>query len=103
MARSAVAAALKVRYLSVEQKQNLLHRINRARGQVAALGRMIDKEACVDDLLIQLAAAKSALNQVALKLVEEHLVDCSRTCMEGTQEQIIRRITRALAAAFRGA
>jgi len=95
------SATMHTRYLTDEDKQALIRRLNRACGQVNAVRRMVEEAECVDKLLIQISAAKSALTEVALELMEQHLVNCTETCMEGEREEIIRRVTRAVAAVVR--
>lgn len=99
----AARSALKTQYLSPQDKQSLKNRISRAVGQMEAVPRMIDKGACADEILMQIAAAKSALTGTALALVEEHLVNCATRCMEGGADEIVRRVTRALATVLKGA
>jgi DNA-binding FrmR family transcriptional regulator len=100
---SRIATALKVGYLEDEDKKTLKNRLARATGQIEAVARMIDAGACADEILVQIAAAKSALTHAALALVEEHLINCATRCMEGSSEQVIRRVTKALAAVLKGA
>lgn len=97
----AKAALMETRYLTEEDKQSLVRRLNRACGQINALRKMVEQSECVDKLLIQISAAKSALTQVALELMEKHLVNCAETCMGGDREENIRRVTRAVAAVLR--
>ena len=75
----AKTVAMETRYLDAAAKQALVRRINRAGGQVNGLRRMVEESECVDKLLIQISAAKSALTQVALELMEGHLVNCTET------------------------
>ena len=72
-------AVMETRYLDDAAKQALIRRINRAGGQVNGLRKMIEESECVDKLLIQISAAKAALTQVALELMEGHLVNCTET------------------------
>lgn len=97
----AKATLMETRYLTEEDKQSLVRRLNRACGQVNALRKMVEQSECVDKLLIQISAAKSALTEVALELMEKHLVNCTETCMGGSREANIRRVTRAFAAVLR--
>jgi len=100
MAKTALMAT---RYLADEDRSALIRRLNRAHGQIGALRKMVEESECVDKLLIQISAAKSALTQVALELMEKHLVNCTETCMGGDREENIRRVTRALAAVLKNA
>jgi DNA-binding FrmR family transcriptional regulator len=93
----ATKAALDTRYLSEEDKRTLLHRIHRLKGHADAVSRMIDSGECVDAILTQVAALKGAANQLALELVRRHLSKCAAMCMEGTREQVVRRVADALA------
>ena len=75
----AKTAPMETRYLDDAAKQALIRRINRAGGQVNGLRKMVEESECVDKLLIQISAAKSALTHVALELMEGHLVNCTET------------------------
>jgi len=97
----AKTSLMQTRYLTEQDKQGLTRRLNRAGGQIHALRKMVEDAECVDKLLLQISAAKSALTEVALELMEKHLVNCTETCMGGEREEIIRRVTRAVAAVIR--
>ena len=109
MARSRVKAPAKTKpapkssrsrgrgtYLSRDDKAALVNRLNRCAGQVRALSRMVEDSCCADDVLIQIAAAKSALMQVAARILERHLTDCATTCMVGDTAEITKRVTKAV-------
>ncbi len=86
-------------YLSPESRKALLHRLNRIEGQVRALKKGVQEGRCADDLLILAAAVRGAITQVIAKILEDHLMDCARTCMraEGNLDEVYERIARALA------
>ena len=90
-------AETKTGYLSIDAKRRLVNRISRAAGHLNAIKKMIEEERCADDVLIQLAAARSAVGQISAKILEEHLADCMTSCMEGSPEEIHRRISKAVA------
>jgi CsoR family transcriptional regulator, copper-sensing transcriptional repressor len=60
------------------QKPALLRRLRRIEGQVRGIERMIDEERYCVDVLDQIAAARTALEQVGLRLLEEHARHCVR-------------------------
>lgn len=91
----------KAGYLTPESKKRLVNRINRATGHLQAIKKMIEEERCADEVLIQLAAARSAVGQVAAKVLEEHLADCMTTCMEGSPREMTERISKAVATVLR--
>ncbi|CAN5398188.1 hypothetical protein BH23ACT3_BH23ACT3_15770 [soil metagenome] len=59
-----------------QDKAAILTRLRRVEGQVRGLQRMVDDDTYCIDVLTQVAAATSALQSVAVKLVDEHLRHC---------------------------
>ena len=55
---------------------DLARRLNRIEGQVRGIGRMIDEDRYCVDVLTQVSAVQSALDALALKLLEHHLHGC---------------------------
>lgn len=70
----------------VDDKEALLKRLRRVEGQVRGIARMIEEDAYCIDVLTQVSAAKSALESVALALLEDHLTHCvaEATTLGGT-------------------
>jgi DNA-binding FrmR family transcriptional regulator len=58
------------------QTTALAKRLNRIEGQVRGIGRMIDDDRYCVDILTQVSAVQSALDALALKLLEHHLHGC---------------------------
>ncbi len=86
-------------YLSPQEQKALIHRINRMVGQLEAIKRQIQSGQCADDLLIQVSAVRGALTQFTIRILENHLLECARTCMRQDtpdNEAVLQRITRAL-------
>ena len=57
-------------------KTGLAKRLNRIEGQVRGIGRMIDEDRYCIDVLTQVSAVQSALDALALQLLEHHLHGC---------------------------
>ncbi len=57
-------------------KQSLLKRLNRVEGQVRGVAQMITDDRYCIDVLTQVAAVQSALDAVALQLLEDHTRGC---------------------------
>jgi CsoR family transcriptional regulator, copper-sensing transcriptional repressor len=62
----------------VHQKEALLRRLRRIEGQVRGVERMVDDERYCVEILDQIAAARTALEQVGLRLLEDHARHCVR-------------------------
>lgn len=61
---------------SQQEKKNLLTRCNRVEGQIRGIKGMIEKDIYCDDILNQIAAARSALDALSRVLLENHLKNC---------------------------
>src|SRR3954469_14151210 len=59
-----------------QQKDNYAKRLRRIEGQVRGIARMIDEDKYCIDVLTQVSAVNSALQSVALGLLDEHLGHC---------------------------
>jgi DNA-binding FrmR family transcriptional regulator len=59
-----------------DDKAALVRRINRIEGQVRGIGKMIDEDRYCVDILTQVSAARSALDALALGLLDRHLHGC---------------------------
>ncbi len=59
-----------------EDKALVLKRLRRIEGQVRGLQRMVEEDRYCINVLEQVAAATSALQSVALLLLDEHLAHC---------------------------
>ena len=57
----------------VEEKQKLLHRVRRLRGQIEALERAIDADASCTDIMKLLTASRGAINGLMAEVVEDHI------------------------------
>lgn len=60
----------------VGDKDSLLRRLRRVEGQVRGLQRMVEDERYCIDVVTQVSAATTALEQVALQLLEDHVRHC---------------------------
>ncbi|HYM43229.1 MAG TPA: metal/formaldehyde-sensitive transcriptional repressor [Steroidobacteraceae bacterium] len=58
---------------TVRDKQKLLNRIRRIRGQVEAVERTLEGEADCSDVMHLLTAARGAINSLLAEVLEDHL------------------------------
>ena len=83
-------------------KDALLKRLNRISGQVRGIAGMIEDERYCVDVLTQIAAIRSALDAVAMQLLEDHAHGCVQAAMragcgdEAVDEfmTVVKRLTR---------
>lgn len=69
-------------YLEPEAERALVNRLSRIQGQLEGVKRMLDQRKSCDDILVQMAAAKKALNSAAGQLLENHMETCVRDSVE---------------------
>ena len=60
----------------VADKDALLNRLRRIEGQVRGVEKMVDEERYCIDILTQIGAIQSAVDAVALKLLDDHVRHC---------------------------
>jgi DNA-binding FrmR family transcriptional regulator len=85
----------------VEDKQAILRRLARIEGQVRGVHGMVADEAYCVDVLTQIAAVRSALDGVALKLLSEHTGHCVRDAVKRGGRQADESVAELLEAVER--
>lgn len=62
----------------IQEKQRYLARLKRIEGQARGIQRMIEQEEYCIDILTQISAMQSALQNVGLQLLDDHMRHCVR-------------------------
>jgi len=89
-------------YGYVEQKDKLLKRLARVEGQVRGVARMVEEDRYCIDILTQLAAANTALERVALEILDDHVKHCVAGALaSGDEPDAKAKIDELLAAVRR--
>ncbi|MGI6364925.1 MAG: metal-sensitive transcriptional regulator [Bacillota bacterium] len=75
-------------------KTKIINRLRRIEGQVKGIQKMLESEQCCKDILIQIAAVRSAVNRVGSLIFERY----SHTCLRGakTPEELEQAMTDLL-------
>lgn len=85
----------------VDDKQALMRRLSRVEGQVRGVRAMVEDEAYCIEVITQLAAVTSALDKVALKLLEDHTTHCVRGAVERGGTEADEKLDEVIAAVQR--
>lgn len=88
-------------YLTPQAQKALADRLARAEGHVRSIRQMVIDHRCADEILIQIAAVKAALNQTAASLIDSEMRSCVNICMAGSTDDRLDRVTKALSAVLR--
>jgi DNA-binding FrmR family transcriptional regulator len=89
-------------YGYAENKDKLLKRLARAEGQVRGIARMVEDDRYCIDILTQLAAVDTALEGVALEILDDHVKHCVAGALaSGDEADAAAKIDELLAAVRR--
>ena len=81
-------------------KDDYLRRLRRIEGQIRGLQRMVDEDTYCIEILTQVSAATSALQSVAVGLLDEHIRHCVSDAARGSDSQqaedMVTEATRAI-------
>ena len=80
-------------------KDALKKRLHRIEGQVRGIERMVDDDRYCIDILTQVAAARTALESLALEVLEDHVAHCVRDALASGDEQMVTAKSQELLAA----
>jgi CsoR family transcriptional regulator, copper-sensing transcriptional repressor len=83
------------------RKDDYAKRLRRIEGQVRGIARMIDDEKYCIDILTQISAVNSALQSVALGLLDEHLSHCVNNAVAEGGDDASAKLAEASAAIAR--
>ena len=75
-----------------EEKKKLIHRLNRIEGQIRGLRRMIENDAYCNDILVQSAAARAALDGFNKDLLARHIRTCVARDLRAGDDAVVAEL-----------
>jgi DNA-binding FrmR family transcriptional regulator len=85
-----------------DDKAALIRRLHRIEGQVRGIERMVDDDRYCIDILTQIAAVNTALESLALQLLDGHVKHCvAGAIASGDQAEMEQKTIELLAAVQR--
>ena len=81
---------------SEEEYRSLIHRLNRIEGQVRGIRGMVEKDVYCTDILVQVAAANSALNAFSRELLGQHIRTCVADGIRRGEDEVIDELVTTL-------
>src|SRR5436305_6124555 len=82
-------------------KENYAKRLRRIEGQVRGIAKMIEDDKYCIDILTQISAVNSAMQSVALGLLDEHLGHCVTHAVAEGGDEAEKKLAEASAAIAR--
>ena len=81
---------------SAEEYKSLIHRLNRIEGQIRGIRGMVEKDVYCADILVQVAAANSALNSFTKELLSQHVRTCVADDLRAGGEEKLDELLKLL-------
>lgn len=79
-----------------EEHKALLNRLSRIEGQIRGIRGMVEKDVYCADILVQVAAANSALNSFTRELLGQHIRTCVADDLRAGQDEKLDELLKLL-------
>ena len=79
-----------------ENTKAVLNRMNRAIGHMEAIKTMIENDMDCIEVLIQIAAVRSAINNIGKIILEDHINHCVVDAIETGDSQVLKDLNEAI-------
>ena len=81
---------------SYEEMKPIINRMSRAIGHFQAVKKMVEDGEDCTDVLIQLSAVKSAVNNIGKEILKQHLSHCIVEAVQTGAEEAIKTLNTAI-------
>ena len=78
------------------QTKSVINRLSRAIGHLSSVKKMVEEGRDCADVLIQLAAVRSALNSTAKVILKDHIEHCLVDAMETGDAKEVEELNKAI-------
>lgn len=79
-----------------KERKNIINRMSRAIGHLEAIKRMIEEDRDCSEILIQLSAVRSAINNVGKIVLKDHIEHCVLDSVENNDVEALDSFNDAL-------
>jgi len=80
-----------------ERKKKVISRINRVVGQISGVRKMIESDRNYEDVIIQIAAIRSALGQLSVVILQNHMGEgIPKAIKSGKSEELIDSFNKVM-------
>ena len=78
------------------QTKSVLNRLSRAQGHLESVRKMVEEGRDCSEVLIQIAAVRSAINNVGKVILEDHIQHCIVSAVEHDDKQALDDLCQAI-------
>ena len=86
----------KTKERSEQEYKDLIHRLSRIEGQIRGIKGMVEKDAYCTDILMQVEAAKAAMNSFTKVLLANHIKSCVTEDIKAGKEETVDELVVVL-------
>ena len=79
------------------ETKNVINRISRATGHMESIKKMVEDGRDCGDILIQLAAVRSAINSIGRIILADHMEHCIAEAIEQGDHEALDKFNEAIA------
>ena len=79
------------------ETKNVINRLSRAAGHLEAIKKMVEEGRDCGDVLIQLAAVRSAVNNIGKIILADHMEHCVADAIESGDREALDKFNEAIA------
>lgn len=79
-----------------ENTKEVVHRLSRAIGHLEAVKKMVETECDCSEILVQLAAVKSAINNTGKIILKDHINHCVVEAVESGDDKVLDDLSTAI-------
>lgn len=81
---------------SQQEKKAIINRLSRAIGHMEAVKRMVENDVDCSEVLVQLAAVRSAINNTGKVVLKNHIDHCIVEAIEENDQYAIAKLSEAI-------
>ena len=79
-----------------EKTREVINRLSRITGHIEAIKKMVEEGRDCGEVLIQMAAVKSALNNAGKVILKDHIKHCVADAVANNDEEAIESLNKAI-------
>ena len=74
---------------SEEEKKKIINRLNKIKGQITGIEKMVNNDSYCNDILIQVVAVEKSMKSLANFILQDHLYKCIANDLENGNFEVI--------------
>lgn len=78
------------------ETQKVLHRLSRAIGHLESIKTMVEEGRDCSEVLVQIAAVRSAVNNIGKLILRDHIEHCIVDAVETGDKQVLQELSEAI-------